>query len=149
MVRGEELFALLRSIIKKMRKILDKEISSFGIGHAEMRLLMMIYSFEDCTQEELTSKIEVDRSNVGRALKKLTQLGYIERERDSKDGRVYKITLTEKGREIKEPLTRIKQDIERTIAHYGTEEEIEILIKLLAKIDKGVTEEIYYMIKGS
>lgn len=143
-----ELFSYLRTIIKNMRKILDREIAHFGIGHAEMRLLMLLYSSGNCTQEELTSRLEVDRSNVGRALKKLVNLGFITREKDSEDGRLFRVFLTEKGESLREPLFKIKHNIELTIAGQVSEEEIEVLVKLLSKVEKGVTEENYNLIKG-
>ncbi len=48
----ENLFKSIRTVIKNMRKILDKEIVLYGISHAEMRLLMILYSAGNCTQEE-------------------------------------------------------------------------------------------------
>jgi len=145
----ENLFGYLRSIIKNMRKILDKEILKFGMGHAEMRLLMMIYSSENCTQEELTSRLEVDRSNVGRSLQKLVNLGYVNRLKDQEDGRLYRVFLTKKGWAIKKPLFQIKHNIGLTIAKQVTEKEAKILIKLLSKVDEGVTEKNYNEIKNS
>jgi len=145
----EQLFSLLRSIIKNMRKVLEKEISVYRIGHAEMRLLMMLYSMGNCRQEELTSKIEVDRSNVGRSLKKLEQLGYLKREKDSEDTRSFKVFLTEKGLSIKEPLLVIKSNIEKTIAMRTDEAELKTLLKSLKVLDTSMSEENYSYIKSS
>lgn len=131
-----------------MRKILDNEIAPFGIGHAEMRLLMLLYTFEKCTQDELTSRLEVDRSNVGRALKKLVDLGYVTRVRDRDDGRLFRIFLTEKGVALKEPLFKIKHNIELTIGAQVDDEEIKVLIGLLSKVEKGITEENYNLLKS-
>ena len=151
MFAEEELFALLRSTIKRMRKILDKEIYPLGIGHAEMRLLMLLYSTADgeCSQDELISQIEVDRSNVSRALKKLENFDYIEKTRDQKDKRAYRIALTEKGREIREQLFEIKSCIEKTVTKEVKEQEIATLIRLLKKVENSISEENYCTIKNA
>ncbi len=143
----EKLFKSLRTVIKNMRKILDKEISQYGISHAEMRLLMILYSSENCTQEDLCSKIEVDRSNIGRSLNKLFRLGYVNKMRDPDDRRMNRIFLTDKGLRLKDELVSIKANLEKTIANEITEEERGVLIHLLDKINRGITEENYYKIK--
>lgn len=145
----EQLFSLLRSIIKNMRKVLDKEISVYGIGHAEMRLLMMMFDVGSCRQEELTTKVEVDRSNVGRSLKKLEQLGYVKRTRDPEDTRSFRVSVTEKGIGIKKPLYEIKSNIEKTIAMKTNKEELMMLLAALRVLDGSMSEENYNFIKSS
>ena len=145
----ENLFKSIRTVIKNMRKILDKEIVLYGISHAEMRLLMILYSAGNCTQEELTSKIEVDRSNIGRSLNKLLRLGYVNKIRDTDDKRMNRVYLTKKGMAIKDELIKIKTDIEKTIAAEVSEEEMRIIINLLDKINKGIIEDNYSRIKSS
>ena len=52
----------------------------------------------------------MDRPNLTRILTKLEQRGFITRNRPPNDNRSYRITLTKKGREMKEPLTKLVQD---------------------------------------
>jgi len=137
-----DLFTSIRGVIKKMRKILDHEIIQYGIGHAEMRLLMLIYSFGNCSQEELAAKIEVDRSNVGRSLKKLVNLGYITKVKDPDDGRSYRILITPKGLSIKDPLLEVKHEIELTIYNQVSKGEASVLLDLLNRIDRGMDRNI-------
>ena len=145
----EALFTLLRSIVKNMRKVLDKEIAEFGISHAEMRILMFLFSSGKMRQEELTSRIEVDRSNVGRSLKKLEQLGCVEREKDPEDTRSYWVSLTDKGRILEKPLKTIKNRLERTIGMGVSGSELTTLIQLLKKVDTSMSEENYRQLKNS
>jgi len=127
-----------------MRKVLDKEILQFGIGHAEMRILMIVFSLGDSlSQEYITSKLEVDRSNVGRSLKKLEKLEYIQRSRDINDKRSFLVELTEKGRDLEKPLRAIKKRIEKTVSCNITADESRELLKLLYKVESGMNEENY------
>lgn len=145
----ELLLSLLQGIIKNMRKVLDQEIAAWGIGHAEMRLLMVLFSGAEIRQEELTSRIEVDRSNVGRALKKLEALGYIRRTKAPDDNRSYMVVLTEAGRDLKTPLLKIKGDLEETIGMGVSDEDMAVLISLLKTLGKNMSEKNYRMTKGS
>jgi len=127
-----------------MRKVLDREIQTFGIGHAEMRILMIVFALGDSlSQEHITSKLEVDRSNVGRSLKKLENLGYIQRARDINDKRSFLVELTEKGKSLEKPLRAIKKRIEKTVSCNITAEESRELLKLLYKVESGMSEENY------
>ncbi len=147
MNRESELFTLLRSIVKKTRGILEREIAPLGMGHAEMRLLMMLYHMDGCSQEELASGIEVDRTNVGRSLKKMEGLEYVRRERDPADSRAYRIYLTSRGWGLRRRLEHIRSCLERTIAGGVKEEELLLVLDLLGRMDRQVDHGRYLAVK--
>ena len=147
----EDFFVLLHSIMKKIRTIANRELIPLGMNHIEMRILMMMYLYypDGCSQEELISKLEIDRSNVGRSLKKLEQLGYIERETDSQDRRAYRVFLTENSDSIRMQLYQIRETLYTTISTAMTQQEFTLLLQLLKKTDKHISEENYRNIKYS
>ncbi len=151
MYAEEPVFVFLRSIVKKMHSIADKELHPLGMSHAEMRLLMMIYQTDPdpCSQEDLAAKLVVDRSNVGRALKKLEHLGFIQRAKDLQDGRAYRVFLTKRGRTIRERLFKVKSSIEGTCMMGTTEKDREVLAGLLERMDQSLCEENYRILKDS
>ncbi|MFA8343465.1 MAG: MarR family winged helix-turn-helix transcriptional regulator [Rhodothermaceae bacterium] len=147
---NDDIFFILHNISKKMRKIADNELAVFGLTNTEMRILNMIYFFDadGCTQDEFLSQMEIDRSNVGRALKKLEKLEYIKREKDKNDQRAFKVFLTKKGWSIKDDLLAIRENMKKTISLNYSEKEFERLVKLLKKADTNLTEENYKEIKN-
>lgn len=147
---NDDIFFILHNISKKMRKIADNELAVFGLTNTEMRILNMIYFFDadGCTQDEFVSQMEIDRSNVGRALKKLEKLEYIKREKDENDQRAFKVLLTKKGWSIKDDLLAIRVNMKKTISLNYSEKEFERLVKLLKKADTNLTEENYKEIKN-
>jgi len=151
MYAEERVFVFLRSIVKKMHGIADKKLYPLGMSHAEMRLMMMIYQTDPdaCSQEDLAAHLVVDRSNVGRALKKLETLGLVERAKDERDGRVYRVLLTEKGRTIRERLFKIKSGIEKTCMMGTSEKERKALAELLERMDQSLCDENYRIMKDS
>lgn len=132
-----------------MKRLADKELIQFGFTNTEMRILNMIYFFDadGCTQDEFVSRMEIDRSNVGRALKKLENLGYIRREKDETDQRAFKVFLTEKGWAVKDQLLEIRENIKNTFSFALTSKEFATLTKLLKKADSNLTDENYKEIK--
>ena len=134
----ETLFALLHSTMKKMRKLADGELYAFGISHAEMRILMVIYHIGECSQEEMTALLGVDRSNVGRSLKKLEKEGYIVRTKDDRDGRAYRVLLTEKGWSARDRLLEIRKNIQNTFSMGMTRHDLTNLTNLLEKADRNL-----------
>ena len=149
MVCPEDTFALLHNVMKKMRRIAEKELLLLEIGSTEMRILMQMYFFyaDGCSQEELASQADVDRSNVGRALKKLEQLRYINRIKNEKDRRGYNVFLTEKGRAVREQLLSIRTIMSKTFTLEMTAQEIDLLTALLKKADCSLNEENYRRFK--
>ena len=145
----KDVFVNFRSIIKKMHKIADRELAVYGISHIELRALMMIYQSEPgCSQEELSSKFDMDRSNVGRALKKLENFGCIAREKDEADGRMYRVYLLAKGLEIKDTLFEVQRNLRKTFVSAISEPEFLELKKILDRVDSSITYENYLGIKN-
>ena len=144
----DSLMKLIQNVIKQMRKILDKEIMQFNIGHSEMKILMILYLEDGITQEKLNEKIEVDRSNIGRTLKKLEELKYIVRYKNEDDARSKIIFLCDKALKIKNSLMKIKNDLEKTINMNLKTNEMNILIELLEKIFDNLKEENYVYFKN-
>jgi len=142
MFSEEKLFFSLHNIMKKMRSLFNKALLPFGITHSEIRILMMVYESKDCRQEDLISRLEVDRSNVGRSLKKLERMNYIGREKDQSDARRYRIYITEKGKNIRDRLLKIRDNIRENVVKSATIEEIEKLSKLLEKIDQNLSKDM-------
>ncbi|MCG8568504.1 MAG: MarR family transcriptional regulator [Spirochaetes bacterium] len=137
---GKDIFFILHSIFKKMRKIADKQLHVYGMTHTEMRILNMIYILEadGDTQDEFAKRIEIDRTNVGRSLKKLENLGYIRREKAAEDKRALRVFITEKGLVIKDEILAVRENIKNIFTKDMTQTEINSLTELLEKSDKNL-----------
>ncbi|MDC7126293.1 MAG: MarR family transcriptional regulator [Spirochaetales bacterium] len=141
-------FSSIRSIIKKMHQISDRELTRYGISHAEMRILLFLYENEECRQEELSRVMGIDRTNIGRSLKKLEGLGYVVRDKDPDDARSFLITLDERGRDLQVDLEKLKTDIEATVTKGVSSADFEAISKLLQIIDNNLSWNNYESIKN-
>ncbi|QTX32114.1 winged helix-turn-helix transcriptional regulator [Aminithiophilus ramosus] len=134
------LFSSLRSLVKKMHRLGDREMAPYGMGHGELRLLLLLYGNDGCGQDYLISRLTVDRTNVGRALAKLEKMGLVRRIRSLDDGRANVVFLSDRGREMQEPLLAAKERIERKVTGALSDDEIDLLSRLLFKMDEGLSD---------
>ena len=141
-LNDDAFFLSLRNVIKKMHGLGDRAMGAYGMSHAEMRLLLLLYGADGCSQEHIASRQNVDPTNVGRSLKKLETLGYIRRTRSREDGRANLVFLTDRGRDIRETVLAIKADIEAKATRNISREELELVSRILGKMDEGLSGEI-------
>ncbi len=126
-----------RNIIKKMHKAADRELVTLGMNHREMRMLLSVYKNDGCSQDRLASLFPIDRSNVGRGLKKLEELGFISRSKDDADGRGRRVFITDKGFEIRDEIYGIKARIEKRLLSGVGDGELQIFLEILKKMDEA------------
>lgn len=111
-----------------------KELEKYNIGSGQYFFLFSLYGEDGVSQETLTEKLKVDKATTGRAVQKLLEEGYVERQKDPKDRRAYKIYLTEKGKRMKPIIRRVVHNWVSSLLKDFNEEEKEIMLKLLNKM---------------
>jgi len=136
----QKLLTLFQNVVKKWMMIVDMKLSAYGISHTEARLLMLLYDKNGCAQDYLSSMVEVDRTNVSRALKKLETAGYIMRVKDETDARALTIFLTDHGNNFKSILSGIQNNLESCFADGLAQSEIKKMLIMMTKLDKAFAE---------
>ena len=73
-----DLFELIGVLARRRYHAADRSYASLGLNHTEGRLLTMLDADPGAaTQDALSRRLLVDRSNAGRAFKRLEQAGYV------------------------------------------------------------------------
>ncbi len=104
------LFDLIGVLARRRYQIAERYFSALGLNHTEARLLTLLgREGGTATQETLSNLIFVDRSNVGRALQRLEQGGYIERRKDDVDKRTNLVQITAKGHRTVGELSKLTE----------------------------------------
>lgn len=89
------------------------------------------------TQEELSKRLVINKSNVTRSIQYLEEKGYVYRKSDEQDKRINHIYLSVKGEELV-PIIRNKIYVfNEEVGEVLSDEEILILNNLLEKITKS------------
>ena len=88
---------------------------------------------------ELEERILIAQSNISRLIDRLTERGYVARERSEEDGRGQRVRITATGRELRRRMWPIyAQALREAVGSRLTEREAQMVAAQLAKLtDKG------------
>jgi MarR family transcriptional regulator, transcriptional regulator for hemolysin len=129
-----DLFALVGALARRRYQAAERSYASLGLNHTEARLLSMLDDEGGAaSQDALSRRIFVDRSNAGRAFKRLEHAGYIGRRKDDADNRSNLVDITPKGREAAAEVKRLSHEMARTFFGDLTEADAATIVRLLRK----------------
>ena len=104
------------------------------INGTDCKYIMCICNHSGITQDEIASKMSIDKSNVARRLSELEKNGYIIRSPKIEDKRNMEVRPTEKAEKIFPFVKQILNDWDNYITEDLSSEEIEQFLMLLEKI---------------
>ncbi len=90
---------LLRKASRKVSSVYDEALAPLGVNIAQFSLMRNIARTEPVSLTDLATRLELDRSTVGRNTKVLERAGWVETTK-GKDQREAMLTLTTEGRRI-------------------------------------------------
>lgn len=126
------------AMLKKISRRFFRENYS---SEAHFNLLATLVKSEGpMTQNELSQKLLVDKSNITGLLDKLEALGQIKRNKVPGDRRSYHVTLTEAGQELVEGLDVVYSEMVQQVMSVFTEEECEQFVSLTRKLRISLIE---------
>ena len=129
-----ELFELIGALARRRYQAAERSYASLGLNHTEARLLKLLDNEGGAaTQDALSRRLSVDRSNAGRAFKRLEQAGYVDRRKDDADSRTNLVDITRKGREAAAEVNRLSNEMARTFFGDLTEADAASIVALLRK----------------
>ena len=128
------LFEMVGVLARRRYATAERCYSALGLNHTEARLLTLLHQDGGATtQDELSNLLYIDRSNAGRALKRLELEGYIVRRRDDTDKRTNHVKITAKGQETVVEVSKLRNKIAESFFGDLKEEEADKIVDLLNK----------------
>jgi DNA-binding MarR family transcriptional regulator len=132
------LFDLLGEFARRRRQAGERYFSALGLNHTEARLLTLLSEKGGlASQDALSSRLSVDRSNAVRALQRLEQDGYVLRRKDDVDKRANLIQMAPKGRKAVAEISRLRRKMAQSFFGDLKEEEAGAIVDLLRKALPG------------
>lgn len=110
-------------------------LESFSPSHGD--IFLALFQNEALTMKELAEMIDRDKSTVTGLVEKLMNMGFIEKTPDGRDGRVFNIRLTSKGKELKPQLMTISEALVRKVTKGLNPDEQKQLEQLLARVNSN------------
>lgn len=116
---------------------ITKELSKFNIGYGQFMFLIELYKHESISQEELAEILHIDKGTTARAIKKLEEQEYVIRVKDTFDRRAYKLSITDKAKEIEPLIKNVLYDWNDKLTSNLSEDEKKMALELMIKIAKN------------
>lgn len=132
---------LLQTISIQTRKSYSDQLRELGLYIGQQLALNHLWEQDGITQSELKEKIGSEASTVSNMLKKLEQDNIIVRRREDKDSRIFRVYLTDKGRELKGPIEDIWSKHEEQLLKGILPEELLLLRRILEQMSNNLSEE--------
>ena len=130
----QDLFEVIGALARRRYQTAERSYASLGLNHTEGRLLKLLDSENGAaTQDALSRQLHVDRSNAGRAFKRLEQAGYVSRRKDDADSRTNLVDITVKGRKAAAEVNRLGDEMARTFFGELTDADAARVVTLLRK----------------
>ncbi len=93
-------------------------------------------------QRQIAEIIFKDRANVSRIIDILKEKGFIEKIPDSNGRKIYKLIVTEKGKEAREEILPIEKEIRKMITKNISDEELNVMFHTLEKMNLNIRDKV-------
>lgn len=136
-MNNKYIISVIGRIHRQVNKLIESDLKKHkiaGIASAHGDILFRLYNIESVTMQQLAQLIDRDKSTVTVLVSKLVELGYVDKSPDTQDARVYNLSITQKGRELRPIFEEISDRmLEKVYRDFTQEEKVEIM-QLLHKI---------------
>lgn len=82
---------------------LAARIRPLGLTTGTFPALLELWENDGLTQKQLVERLDIEQATMANTLSRMERDGLIKREKDSGDGRVQRIRLTERARALRDP----------------------------------------------
>ena len=122
------LYAASREVIKLYKPFLDE----YNLTYTQYITMLVLWEDGKITIKELCKKLYLDSGTITPVIKKLEAMGLLIKYRDKSDERIVNVELTDKGRDLKEEIVKVPEQVSCKVN--GSMEDLLILKNLLEKV---------------
>ncbi|MEC9485311.1 MAG: MarR family transcriptional regulator [Candidatus Izemoplasma sp.] len=130
----------LYSVSRKMTKTYQPYLNKYNLTYPQYIIMLVVFEKKVIDFKELSEKVNLRTGTLTPILKKLEQLGYINRVTNQEDKRKLDVILSEKGEVLKEHIVEVPiglaKDLQVSLDMYHT------LVEQLDALDKKLDEVI-------
>ena len=106
----------------------------FDLTPEQFLILDLVQEKGELYQRQICEITLKDRSNVARLIKILEEKSLIQREQSSNGRRIYKITATEKGKEVRDAIKPTALEVRHLLMNGITQDDLKITLATLNKV---------------
>jgi len=99
-ILSEQLCFAAHAVDQAFQQIYRPLLAKLGLTYSQFLVLMVLWEIDNRTVGELGQSLHLQSNTLTPVLKRMAQAGFVNRQRDVKDERAVRISLTERGRAI-------------------------------------------------
>jgi DNA-binding MarR family transcriptional regulator len=107
-------------------------LEPLGLTYPQYLVMLVLWEQDGLTVKEIGHQLHLDSGTLTPVLKRLQAMGYVQRSRDLPDERQVRVTLTQRGREIRKQAVPGRREV--VCASGRTEEQIQALKRELNQL---------------
>ncbi len=123
---------------QSVHQLFKAELVPYGVTPGQYAVLKCLWDQNGQTAKQLAERLYLDSSSVTGILDRMEAKNLIEKRADPKDRRALQVLLTDKGRELEEPLSKVIEEANEKALHSLDEVQSKSLKELLYKINSGL-----------
>ena len=131
----------LHGAARLLRRNFDRRARQHDLSRSRWQVLWHLAQAEGLKQAELAERLDVAPISLGRQLDNLEQEGLVERRRDARDRRCFRIYLTEAAQPALQTLKGLAEETRSEALAGFSHREIEQLLDLLSRIRSNLSDE--------
>lgn len=143
-----EALTLVERLHRRLLDVIKDEFDRSGRSDVNSVQALLLFNIGDAelTAGELRTRGYYLGSNVSYNLKKLVEMGYIHHQRSRMDRRSVRVSLTPKGQEIADIVSRLYERHIKSIQQVGgiAIDDFQLLNKSLQRLERFWTDQILY-----
>ncbi|WP_164700249.1 MarR family winged helix-turn-helix transcriptional regulator [Modestobacter sp. KNN46-3] len=130
--------ALIPAVARAHRTLAGTLLREVGLYPGQELLLMQLWEHEPRSPGELARALRVEPPTAVKAVSRLEDAGFVQRERSTDDRRVVLVSLTASGRALRARVEQIWAELERRTVGDLSQADRARLIELLGSISRNV-----------
>lgn len=123
--------ALITYLYKDFKRYCDRQLEPFELANGVYFYLIYINRYPGCSLADLTAVMKVDKAYVTRIVKRLCELGYIQKEKSEKDSRACCLYVLDGGKAALEKIRELFFTWNHELSIGMADGEFELLTTLL------------------
>jgi DNA-binding MarR family transcriptional regulator len=128
----------LAQACKAHRNLIASQLDAHGLHPGQEQVLMHLWEQDGLTHSELVERCRVEAPTVSKTVQRMETLGVVGRRTDERDARVSRVYLTEQGRQLREPIERLWEQVDEiSVAGLSAQERM-LLRRLLISVRENL-----------
>jgi DNA-binding MarR family transcriptional regulator len=120
---------------------LARRLRPFGVTIGQLPLLLALWEEEGLSQTELSRRLGIEPATTTNTLARMERDGLVERQADASDQRGRRVYLTERGRELEEPVTAAARQVNAQAVQRLSAGEVAELRHMLGRMIPALEED--------